>query len=419
MPAQTSKKHTAKRKRRTPSFFYRNPGKLDGALPLNVLILVVFGLVMLFSASYATAYYYEGDSYKYIAPQTIFAIAGVGIMFIVSLVDYHWLRQWTYPAYFLTLLMLAAVPLVGVELNGCKRWLNLKVCTVQPSELAKFVLILLMAHLMTAHSRRLKHVEYSILLPIAVLAPIEVLLYVEPHKSAMLLMLALTVIMMWAGGVALRWFVCGAGGLGVLGVAYLVHLHGGNDYAGNRLQDWLASFEDLTKASDQTVQSVYSIGNGGLLGVGIGNSNQKQLWLSEPQNDFIFSILCEELGFIGALICIALFVVLIVQAVRTAMRAPDRFGALLGVGVAAHISIQVLLNIAVVTNLIPNTGISLPFFSAGGTSLVMLLGEMGVLMSVNRAGNAAEARRREQEKAARDNTVQHPGSRPEAHRVTG
>ena len=167
------------------------------------------------------------------------------------------------------------------------------------------------------------------------------------------------------------------------------------------------------------MQSVYSIGNGGLFGVGIGNSNQKQLWLSEPQNDFIFSILCEELGFIGAVICIALFAVLIVQAVRTAMRAPDRFGALLGVGVAAHISLQVLLNIAVVTNLIPNTGISLPFFSAGGTSLVMLLGEMGVLMSVNRAGNAAEARRREQETAARDNTVQHPGSRPEAHRVTG
>ena len=384
MPAQTSKKHTAKRKRRTPNFFYRNPGKLDGALLLNVLILVVFGLVMLFSASYATAYYYEGNSYQYIAPQTIFAIAGVGIMLVVSLVDYHWLRQWTYPAYLLTLIMLAAVPLVGSELNGCKRWLNLKVCTVQPSEIAKFVLILLMAHLMTAHSRRLKHVEYGIVLPIAMLAPIEVLLYVEPHKSAMLLMLALVVVMMWAGGVALRWFVCGAGGLGVLGMAYLVHLHGGDDYAGNRLQDWLASFEDLTKASDQTVQSVYSIGNGGLFGVGIGNSNQKQLWLSEPQNDFIFSILCEELGFFGAVGVILLFAAFAYRGFRIAANSPNRFCSLVVMGLTLQVSLQAILNIAVVTNTLPSTGISLPFFSYGGTSLVILMVEMGVILSISR-----------------------------------
>ncbi|MBQ8646913.1 MAG: cell division protein FtsW [Oscillospiraceae bacterium] len=374
-------------------------------LTANILILVVFGLVMLFSASYAMAYYRYENSYKFIAPQLLYAVVGVGAMFAVSMVDYHWLRGWTYPVYGLTITLLVAVLVVGTELNGCKRWLFIGVGTIQPSEVAKFAIILLMAHLLTAHQGHLKNVIYCVIVPLAFLAPIVVLLRLEPHNSAIVLMAGLVVIMMWCGGVALRWFVLGGGGVLALGATYMLYLHGSeDDYASSRLQDWIASFGDLARASDQTRQSVYSIGNGGLTGVGIGNSNQKVLWLSEPQNDFIFAILCEELGFLGAVACVALFAALIFQNVRVALNAPDRYGALLGVGIAAHISMQVVLNIAVTTNLIPNTGISLPFFSSGGTSLVMILGEMGILLSIARAGDAAR-----RDAAAGGDTAPAPG----------
>lgn len=398
--------HHATRRRR-PRFFYRKPGRLDGALTVNILILVVFGLVMLFSASYAMAYYrYNGDSYHFIRSQLLYAALGVAVMFLVSMVDYHWLRGWTYGAYLIAIGLLIAVLVAGTELNGCKRWLSLGVGTIQPSEIAKFAVILLMAHLLTAHERHLKNIIYCVLVPLAFLVPIVVLLRLEPHNSAIMLMAGLVVVMMWCGGVALRWFILGGGGVLAAAATYMLYLHGSeDDYASSRLQDWFASFTDLALASDQTRQSVYSIGNGGLTGVGIGNSNQKAMWLSEPQNDFIFAILCEELGFLGALACIALFAALILQSIRVALTAPDRYGALLGVGIAAHISMQVVLNMAVATNLMPNTGISLPFFSAGGTSLVMILGEMGVLLSIARAGDAAR-----RDAAAGGETAPSPGA---------
>ena len=320
-------------------------------------------------------------------------------MWAVSYLDYHWLRQWAYPFYALALVLLVVVliPGLGKTVNGCTRWIKIQgvpMPSIQPSEVAKFAIILLTAHLLTSHSKRLKSFFHVIVLPIALLLPIEMLLHLEPHNSAIILMAGILFIMLWAGGVAKRWFFMGAGAGGVLMTIFILTRQG---YVQERLAGWLDPFSDVKDSTLQIAQSLYTIGNGGLFGVGIGNSNQKQLWLPEATNDFIFSVLCEELGFVGALACIGLFAALIVQGIQISLRAPDRFGALLGIGVMAQITLQVLMNIAVVTNTMPNTGISLPFFSSGGTSLVMLLGEIGVLLSVNRAGSAMVREQRAEE----------------------
>ena len=392
--------------RRRSRFLYKNPGGVQAPFLANLLILLVFGLIMLFSASYATGYYYGGDSYEYIRPQFLYALLGLGVMWMVSYLDYHWLRQWAYPFYTLALvlLVLVLIPGLGKTVNGCTRWIKIEgvpMPSIQPSEVAKFAIILLTAHLLTSHSKRLKNFFYVIVLPIALLLPIELLLHMEPHNSAIILMAGILFIMLWAGGVAKRWFFMGAGAGAMAMTIFILTRQG---YVQERLAGWLDPFSDVKDSTLQIAQSLYTIGNGGLFGVGIGNSNQKQLWLPEATNDFIFSVLCEELGFVGALVCIGLFAALIVQGIQISLRAPDRFGALLGIDIMAQITLQVLMNIAVVTNTMPNTGISLPFFSSGGTSLVMLLGEIGVLLSVNRAGSAMarderaeEARRAQQE----------------------
>lgn len=394
----------ALRRMRRSRFFYREPGPVSTPFVANLIILLVFGLIMLFSASYATAYYYEGNSYAYIGPQVVYALVGLGVLWFVSHVDYHWLRRWTFYIYGLTLFLLVVVliPGVGVTLNGCTRWIKIKdvpMPSIQPSEIAKFAVILFTAHLLTSHASRLKNAFYVIILPLALLLPIEFLLFLEPHNSGMILMAGILFVMLFAGGVAMRWFLAGGGTVGLALLAFIVTRKG---YVEERLSGWLNPFSDVKDTTLQIAQSLYTIGNGGLFGVGIGNSNQKQLWLPEANNDFIFSVLCEELGFVGALACIGLFAALIVQGVMIALQAPDRYGGLLGIGIMAQITLQVLMNIAVVTNTMPNTGISLPFFSSGGTSMLMLMGEMGVMLSINRAGNVfAEDQRARREEEAR------------------
>ena len=349
-----------------------------------LLALLSYGLIMLFSAGYAVALYRRGDAYTYIRPQLLFAALGVAAMYAASLVDYHIWHKLAWPMLGLSLVLLTVV-LFMPEYNGCKRWLVLPgLGTVQPSEIAKFAVVLVFAHIISLNHDRMQSFAVGVLPFALVLGVVAALMLLEPHLSGTLLILGIGAVLMFVGGTGLRWFVlAGVGGAAAIAAAVIL-MPELVPYAADRLRSWQDPFADPLGDGHQTIQSLYAIGSGGAVGLGLGNSRQKHLFVPEPQNDFIFSILCEELGFVGACAVILLFSLLLLRGVTLAAHAPDRFGALLVVGFVVQVALQAVLNIAVVTNTIPNTGISLPFFSSGGTSLMMLLGEMGIVLSVSR-----------------------------------
>lgn len=356
---------------------------LDAPFLILVLILVCFGLIMLFSASYANALYRFGDSYKYIKNQAFFALLGIIAMFVASKVDYHIFHKLALPMIAATVVLLIIV-LFMPELNGAHRWIFIGPANFQPSEIAKFSVIVLFANIIAVNSDKMKTFSYGVVPFGIVLGVIAVLMLLEPHLSGTILICAIGAVMMFVGGTALKFFAAGIG-LGVSGIAIaVVALPDLVPYAQTRIEMWIDPYLDATGTGHQTIQSLYAIGSGGLFGLGLGNSRQKHLYVPEPQNDFIYSIICEELGFVGAMLVILLFVALLLRGATIALYAKDKFGAMLVVGIIAQVTLQAMLNIAVVTNTIPNTGISLPFFSYGGTSLMMLLGEMGIVLSVSR-----------------------------------
>ena len=391
---------TIRKKRKEPvSVFQRDPGPWSRLL-INWLatlaVIMVFGLVMLFSASYTTGYLRMGDSFHYIKQQALCMLIGLGCMFAMSYVDHRFLRKMVWPGYLIVLAMLA-VTLTMAPLNGCRRWIRFGGFTLQSSEVAKFEMILLCSSLaakapqveklspgkmVIMNFREWLHVRVwkQLVIPVLPLIPVIALLALEPHMSGIVLTVAVvgTILLLSGSGGILTWV--GAGTAGLMLETLLSHVDS-IPYLQDRLDGWT---QDLSKMTDQTVQSLYAIGSGGLAGLGLGNSRQKYLYVPEPQNDFIFSILCEELGFIGAALVVALFLLLLLRGMSIAVRARDKFGALLVVGFVVQVTLQAILNMAVVTNTIPNTGISLPFFSSGGTSLLMLLGEMGIVLSVSR-----------------------------------
>ena len=357
---------------------------MDLPFLLLVLTLVGFGLVMLGSASSAVALYRRSDAFAYLRPQLLYAALGIFGMWIASRVDYHLYHKLAWPLLALSLVLLVLV-LFMPEYNGCKRWLVLPgLGTLQPSEIAKFAVVLVFSHIIALNHSRMKSFGVGVLPFVLVLGVVAALMLLEPHLSGTVLILSIGAVLMFVGGTGLRWFVlAGVGGVTAIGAA-IVLFPDLVPYAASRLNSWLDPFADPLGAGHQTIQSLYAIGSGGAVGLGLGSSRQKHLFVPEPQNDFIFSILCEELGFVGACAVILLFVLLLWRGITLAAHAPDRFGALLTVGFVVQVALQAVLNIAVVTNSIPNTGISLPFFSSGGTSLVMLLGEMGIVLSVSR-----------------------------------
>ena len=349
-----------------------------------LLALLSYGLIMLFSAGYAVALYRRGDAYTYIRPQLLFAALGAAAMYAASLVDYHVWHKLAWPVMGLSLILLVVV-LFMPEYNGCKRWIVLPgLGTLQPSEIAKFAVVLVFSHIISLNHDRMHSFAGGVLPFGLILGVVTVLMLLEPHLSGTLLILSIGAVLMFVGGTGLQWFGL-AGGLGAGAIAAAVlALPELVPYAADRLASWRDPFADPLGEGHQTIQSLYAIASGGLAGLGLGNSRQKYLYVPEPQNDFIFSILCEELGFIGAALAVALFLALLLRGMSIAIRARDKFGALLAVGFVVQVVLQAILNIAVVTNTIPNTGISLPFFSSGGTSLMMLLGEMGVVLGVSR-----------------------------------
>lgn len=355
-------------------------------IPFLVILLLVLavGLVCLYSASYAYAYKWEdGDSYFYISKQIKFAIFGLVVMLVASCFNYE---KWHYAAIPLLVLsvILLAVVLVLPSESGVHRWIRFAGTQFQPSEIAKFALILLFAHLISLNHKRMQTFKSGFLPFILVLGVVCGLVFLEPHLSGTILLMAIGLIMMYVGGTR-KAFLASLVLAGVAVVFFMVFVGG---YEQDRIAVWQdplgVDAKDPGGDAWQTVQSLYAIGSGGLMGQGLGNSRQKHLFLPEPHNDFIFSVICEELGLIGAVLVIALFGLLVWRGFVIGMKAKDKFGSMLAIGLTAQIGVQALLNMAVVTNTVPNTGISLPFFSYGGTSLVMLLAQMGVVLAVSR-----------------------------------
>ncbi len=386
-------KRLVRRLERTRFTLFSRGGGIDMPMLFLILTLLSVGLVMLFSASYAFAYYYYGSSYFFVARQGVFALVGVAAMLFLSTFDYHHYHKLNVPIFGVAVGLLAAVlifgPLLKVDAivpnrNGAYRWINLfNIIEFQPSEVAKFALILMFAHLISVNGPKMATFRQGVVPFFGILGIVDGLVILEKHVSATLIISLIAVLLMFIGGTKLRYFliIAGIGGLALSAIIFSQNF----SYAMARVQGWLDPFNPPEGVDTwQTVQSLYAIGSGQLLGVGIGQSRQKYLYLPEPQNDFIFAIVCEELGFIGALIVIILFALFIWRGVYISLHARDRFGTLLGLGITFQFGIQAILNICVVTNTIPNTGIALPFFSYGGTALLMLLAEMGVLLSISR-----------------------------------
>lgn len=356
-------------------------GMIDVPYLVLTVLLVVIGLIMLFSASYARAYYRTGNSARYFISQLLFAIMGMGALFFFSRVPYEWYQKLSLLILAVTVILLALVPLIGTRVGGAKRWISLGFTQFQPSEIAKFAVIVSFAAIMAAHTRDMKTFKYGFAPYMLILGVIAVLLYLEPHMSATLIILALGFILMLIGGTNWKFLV----GLVVLvaGLAAIYLLTKG--YTADRITAWLDPESDPLDKGLQILQSQYAIGSGGLTGLGFGRSRQKYLYLPEEHNDYIFAIVCEELGFIGAVGILILFALLILRGYWIAMHARDRFSMLLGAGLTTLLAIQVFLNVAVVTNLLPSTGISLPFFSSGGTALIMQLAENGIMLNISRS----------------------------------
>jgi cell division protein FtsW len=355
-------------------------GSID--LPFFVLTLVILtiGVVMVLSASFARAYYTNNNPLYVFTRQMIFALSGVVLMLFFSRWRVATFRKLALPALVAAVVLLVAVPIIGTQVNGSRRWINLGFTQFQPSEIAKLAEVLIFSVMICAYKDKMKTFRYGVA-PFAVVVVAMVgLLYLEPHLSASVIIVLIAAIMMFAGGTKAKWFALA--GILLVVVAYLTVTK--LEYASDRITAWLHPESDPSDTSYQILQSLYAIGSGGLLGLGVGQGRQKYLYLPEEHNDYIFSVVCEELGYIGALLILLLFALLIVRGFWLALHAKDRFGSLVVTGLTSLLAIQVFLNVAVVTNLLPSTGISLPFFSSGGTALWVQLIEMGIILSVSR-----------------------------------
>lgn len=375
--ADTARPQNAERRMRVVE---NDLGVIDLPYLLLTLLLTAVGLIVLFSASYARAYYLTGNSASYFTSQLLFALLGTAAMFAVSRVPYAWYWNCSRLIYLVTVGLLTAVLLVGTNVNGATRWINLGFAQFQPSEVAKFSLIVTLSVIMTGRQREIKSLRVFCLCAGAMLL-IAVLLVLEPHFSATIIIAILCFVMMAVGGVNRKYLgiVAAVGGAALLALL----LSGG--YTSERITAWRNPESDPLDSGLQILQSEYAIGSGGLLGLGFGRGRQKYLYLPEEHNDYIFAIGCEELGFIGAVAILLLFALLILRGYWIALHARDRFSMLLGVGLTTLLAVQVILNVAVVTNLLPATGISLPFFSSGGTALIMQLAECGIMLNISRS----------------------------------
>ena len=363
-------------------------GRIDVPFLLLVLLLTAIGLVMLFSASFPSAYYETGDAAYYFKRQAIFAAMGLAGMVVAAKFNY---QRWRGAArmlliFSLFLLMLVIIPGIGIYINGSRRWLGIeRVFTFQPSEIAKLAVIVYFADSISKKREKMLLFREGVTPYLVILGVIAILMMLEPHLSGTILIVGTGAIMMAVGGMDGRLVGLGVGGVAALAVLFVKAVEAGIiSYGASRINMWHDPWLDVSDDGYQMVQSLIAIGSGGLLGLGLGKGRQKFLYLPEEHNDFIFAVVCEELGLVGACVIMLIFAMLLLRGFWIALHARDRFGTLLVVGVMTHLGLQVFLNIAVVSGLVPATGISLPFFSYGGTALLLQLVEMGIVLSVSR-----------------------------------
>ena len=371
--------------------------QIDFILLVVIILLLSLGIIMVLSASAPSALSETGNSYTYVTKQAIFAVLGFGVMFFFSKFDYRIFKKFYWVIYWISvgILLLVLIPGLKSSANGATRWINLGFMQFQPSELTKVGMIIFYAGYLSDHKNELRDFKKGFLKPLIFLIPPVAIAYVfQNHLSVCLVMGAITCVMMIMAGCKLSHFILSGlsvGGLGggalALFLATKGQSAGDESFRIDRILNFMDPWQDPTGTGWQAIQSLYAIGSGGLFGVGLGESKQKYLYIPEPQNDFIFSILAVELGFVGCAIVIILFALFIWRGILIAMKAPDMFSSLLATGITALVMVQVVINIGVVTNSIPNTGMPLPFFSAGGTALVILMGMCGILLNISKSSS--------------------------------
>lgn len=382
--AQKGKKKNSNKKQTNKPF--------DFVLFIIVLILLGMGIIMVLSASSPSSLSTTGSSYTYVYKQAISAVIGVILMLIISNIDYRRYEKYYKIVYVVSviILLLVLVPGLGRRINGALRWIKVPVFgSAQPSEISKLGIILFFSAYLSKNREKLKHIWHGFLKPIVyfLVPPILVLIVVQSHFSASVIIILVVSVMMITAGSKISHFALfgslgAAAGLGVM--YFFAKVLGKGSFRLARIYSFMDPWQDPQGDGWQIIQSLYAIGSGGLFGVGLGNSTQKYLYISEPQNDFIFAVLAEELGFVGCAAVIILFILFIWRGIIISMKAPDMFGSLFAVGITSLIGLQAMINIAVVTSSMPVTGIALPFFSYGGTSLIILLCAVGVLLNISR-----------------------------------
>ncbi|MDP4179778.1 MAG: putative lipid II flippase FtsW [Bacillota bacterium] len=353
---------------------------------ISVLMLLSIGIIMLFSASYPSAYYYHsGNAYYFVEKQLLFAILGLIGMFIIMRIDYHKLGKIS-PILFiicLVLLALVRIPGIGSKLNGAYRWIFIGPISFQPSELLKISVILFFSYSLSKRRESLKYFFKGLLPYLLLVGLFSGLLLIEPHLSCTVLLVLVSAIILFCAGAQIKHYLA----MGLPAVAVFIFLITFFEHARKRLTTFLHPMQDKQGDSWQIIQSLYAIGSGGLFGRGLGKGMQKHLYLPEPYNDFIFAVTAEELGYIGLIAILMLFFVFIWRGIKVALNAPDIFGSLVAIGLTSLVGIQVIVNVAVVTSSIPATGMPLPFFSSGGTSLTFLLCSIGILLNISKQAN--------------------------------
>lgn len=369
---------------------FKADGALDTIFLILVMYLVVIGTVMMFSAGYVKAENETGDPFDFLKKQILFLAIGIPVMLLVSKIKPDFYKRYSFTIFAIALILLVVVLFYHTDVQSAEgdsytRWIPLGPITIQPSDVAKFALVVFLATLMDNNKKRLEN-DWKFIIPLmAIVVLTSGLIVLEKHFSATFLVLAIGVMMIYLGGGKQWVFVVGIT-VAVLGLVFIiVNREFLPKYVEDRLNGWLdRDFDPLGKRW-QTNQSLYAIGSGGLFGLGLGNSKQKHLYLPEPHNDFIFSVICEELGYIRTVLFVIIpFALLILRGFQIAMRIKNHYASLVVMGIMIQVGLQAVFNIGVVTGMLPNTGISLPFFSYGGTAYVMLLGEMGVVLAASR-----------------------------------
>lgn len=382
-----------RRKKGNEDFELLKTKRFDTVFLLAVILVTLFGTVMVFSAGQAYAYARYGDALYFVKKQTIWLLIGFAVMYFASNIKPAFYEKYTPHLYAVTIILLVLVLIVGMVGNGAQRWISIGPLTIQPSEIAKLTMIMMIAkyfskyeELATDQKNRKNIFIFGTLLPFLIMLLPILLVMLQKHLSCIIILGVIGLLLIFIAGINPRYIYafCGAGGLGVTYIALFT------DYTKERITVWQNPEAYKLTGGWQTLQGLMAIGSGGVFGLGLGNSILKHCYVSEPANDMIFAILCEELGLVGAALALGLFAFLIARGAVIAIRSENTYSRLITLGICIKMAVQVLLNVAVVTNTIPNTGISLPFFSYGGSSLIMLFFEMGIILSVSRHSKIAK-----------------------------